>query len=242
MTFKHGSGISQSRDVCESRLKLINRLYQQQLVLTKKVKTNVYFGQHADFGEVVIKFAATQTEKTLLQREATFLHDAPSVWWSKWRDYQSLSGTDCLILEKIPGDPLTTTATLTPPSLQWLQGIEHALITLHQRGIIHGDIKPSNIMVSANGEGKLIDFSARQFIGKTPQTPIAKSRFFYDTQTNQICNAKQDWQALAITVAINLHVDPFHSLPLSQAKLMALQPNTKGIPSKYALLLKQALC
>lgn len=242
MTYRSSSDTKPSKDLCQSRLGLIRRFYRQQLVLSKQLKTNVYFGYHADYGEVVIKFADTETEKILLQRETEFLHRCPSSSWPKWRDYQSLSGTDCLILEKLPGDPLKITESLATQPLQWLHNVEHTLVSLHQQGMIHGDIKPSNIIVDCTGKGKLIDFGATQVIGSAPKAPIAKSRFFYDTQTRHITAAKQDWQALAITVATSLNIDPFQSLPLVQAKQTRMTPNTKGIPSKYALLLKQALC
>ena len=42
-------------------------------------------------------------------------------------------------------------------------GLEHA----HERGIVHGDLKPRNLLVTREGEIRILDFGAAQQIGRT---------------------------------------------------------------------------
>jgi len=43
---------------------------------------------------------------------------------------------------------------------QVLQGVCHALAVLHERGLVHRDVKPENIIIDPNGRVVLIDFNA----------------------------------------------------------------------------------
>ncbi|XP_072958121.1 mitogen-activated protein kinase kinase 10 [Typha angustifolia] len=45
-----------------------------------------------------------------------------------------------------------------------LLGLEY----LHDVGVVHGDIKPSNLLVSRHGEVKIADFGASRVVGKAP--------------------------------------------------------------------------
>ncbi|KAG7277964.1 hypothetical protein CRUP_022134 [Coryphaenoides rupestris] len=45
-----------------------------------------------------------------------------------------------------------------------LKQVATALVHLDALGIIHGDLKPENIMVSAQGQAKLIDFGLSYFV------------------------------------------------------------------------------
>lgn len=79
---------------------------------------------------------------------------------------EECEGIQFLTMEYIDGKTLDR---LTPEGgleiktfLQWFEPIAHALAAAHKRGIIHRDIKPGNIMISADGTPKILDFGLAQ--------------------------------------------------------------------------------
>ena len=52
--------------------------------------------------------------------------------------------------------------TLADVAIQILEVLHH----LHGQGVIHGDIKPSNILISTDGIPTLVDFGSATFVGK----------------------------------------------------------------------------
>lgn len=47
-----------------------------------------------------------------------------------------------------------------------LSGVCQALTVLHQRGLVHRDVKPENVMIDKNGRIVLIDFNASRHVGE----------------------------------------------------------------------------
>ena len=67
-----------------------------------------------------------------------------------------------ILLEDVHGEPLSKLATPLPPSRLVPLALElaRAVATLHQHGVVHRDINPSNILLAADGQSPyLIDFA-----------------------------------------------------------------------------------
>ena len=78
-------------------------------------------------------------------------------------DYGEQDGGGFLVMEYVPGEPLSQVlerehtlapARLLPILAQCAEGLHAA----HRAGVVHRDVKPSNILVMADGTAKLTDF------------------------------------------------------------------------------------
>ena len=92
-------------------------------------------------------------------------------------DYE---GRACLIMElvrgltleeRLRGGPLPFAATL-----RYAAQIADALVHAHEAGVIHGDLKPGNIMIDAHGQVKVLDFGVSTSVsgratGETTTSP-----------------------------------------------------------------------
>src|SRR4051794_12917611 len=75
---------------------------------------------------------------------------------------ETIDGTSVLVMELVEGRPLSE---VIPPSgmtldriLQVAIPLVNAVAAAHARGIMHRDIKPDNILVTAHGGVKVLDF------------------------------------------------------------------------------------
>jgi signal transduction histidine kinase/tRNA A-37 threonylcarbamoyl transferase component Bud32 len=83
-------------------------------------------------------------------------------------------GLRFIVMELVTGDTLhdiLLDRTSLPPAraVEIVTHVCSALAAVHERGVVHGDVKPANIMVTASGQVKLIDFgTARPAGGAAP--------------------------------------------------------------------------
>lgn len=110
-------------------------------------------------GEVALKVARTDAQREALAREARalthlgvhpglvrFIDAAPDFTW--------------IALERVFGLPLDKWATHeTPIDVAAAIGrLADVVAAVHEKGVIHGDIKPANVLVDVEGDVKLLDF------------------------------------------------------------------------------------
>ena len=81
-------------------------------------------------------------------------------------------GRPFLVMEFVPGKTLEQTLAEPLPTAQracaWAADLANALETAHSMGIVHGDVKPSNILLNQENKVKLGDFGIARFATKNP--------------------------------------------------------------------------
>ena len=77
------------------------------------------------------------------------------------------SGSPYLVMEFVVGQTLEKHVAAKKPNLQqvysWGAALARAVAYAHEQGIIHGDIKPANIMINTDGRVMLTDFGIARF-------------------------------------------------------------------------------
>jgi serine/threonine protein kinase len=92
----------------------------------------------------------------------------------KVHDFGEHEGAPYLVMEYLPGGTLKSLLGQPLPwamAMRMLIPVARALIFAHERGIVHRDVKPANIMISASGDPMLTDFGIAKLLenedGKT---------------------------------------------------------------------------
>src|SRR5579862_9597864 len=91
-------------------------------------------------------------------------------------DMGASDGQPYIVMEYVQGESLRSRLAQTqadhasvPQILSFLVMVARALHYVHQRGILHGDVNPANLMVTPKGTPKIMDFGiARRSFGRGP--------------------------------------------------------------------------
>jgi pimeloyl-ACP methyl ester carboxylesterase len=117
--------------------------------------------------EVALKFltqlgGSMSTHGDRLRREARSLAALNHPNIVTIHDIDDADGIPFLVLEWIPGLALSDPSIRTPlPAAECLRvglAVAEALAAAHERGIVHRDVKPANVLISDEGRIKLVDF------------------------------------------------------------------------------------
>jgi serine/threonine protein kinase len=128
----------------------------------------VYKGRHPASGQIVaIKIIPAETARnpTLIKRfeqefKAASLLDHPNI--VKAIDYSGSSPTPFLVMEFVDGESLGQRverdgAIPEEDAISYISQVCDGLHRAHKQGLIHRDVKPDNILVTADGTAKLTD-------------------------------------------------------------------------------------
>lgn len=81
-------------------------------------------------------------------------------------DYLETDAGDFLVLEYIKGQPLYQVPLDHTQKLKLMADLAGALAVAHEHGIVHRDLKPDNIMITEQGELKVLDFGIAQSLSQ----------------------------------------------------------------------------
>lgn len=147
----------------------------------------VYLGRHLRLGKWVALKADKRTltaRPETLRREVDALKDLSHTYIPQVYDFLVEDGIVYTVMDFIEGEsldkPLKRGETFSQPQIiEWACELLEALVYLHSRpphGILHADIKPSNIMVTPQGDIRLIDFNIALALGEEGAVRVGYSQ------------------------------------------------------------------
>lgn len=147
----------------------------------------VYLGRHLRLKKPVVLKADKRrlsTSEESLRREVDLLKELSHTYIPQVYDYVQQDGVVYTVMDYIEGESLDKLlARKQRPSqavvIQWACELLEALSYLHSQppyGILHGDIKPANIMLRPQGDIRLIDFNIALALGEDGAVKVGFSR------------------------------------------------------------------
>ncbi|HTT33146.1 MAG TPA: serine/threonine-protein kinase [Methylomirabilota bacterium] len=116
--------------------------------------------------------------------------------------------TPYLVMEFLEGQPLDRIldkgSIPFPKACAWAGEVASALGVAHRKGVIHGDVKPANMLITDDGRVKLMDFGmARLASHDTHATPLAGTPAYWCPE--QIMGKPQDSRSDLFSLGIVLY-------------------------------------
>lgn len=147
----------------------------------------VYLGRHLRLEKQVVLKADKRTLNTrseALRREVDMLKDLSHTFIPQVYDFVQEDGIVYTVMDFIEGESLDKRLIRgelpsQPQVIKWACQLLDALVYLHSRpphGILHGDIKPANIMLRPGGDICLIDYNIALALGEDGAVKVGRSR------------------------------------------------------------------
>lgn len=166
---------------------IIAGIYELQNKIGAGGGGTVYLGRHTRLNKLIVLKAdkrrlSVGTEK--LRREVDLLKGLSHTYIPQVYDFVQEKETVYTVMDYIEGESLDKLIgrgqfPTQPEVIKWACQLLEALIYLHGQppyGILHGDIKPANIMLRPNGDVCLIDFNIALALGEEGAVKVGFSR------------------------------------------------------------------
>src|SRR5499433_3852805 len=134
--------------------------------------------------EVAIKILPAEFSRDLdrvsrFQREAEVLAALNHPNIAAIYDLQEANGSRYLVLELVDGETLADRIARGPipveEALNIAKQIAEALEAAHEKGVIHRDLKPGNVMLTSEGKVKVLDFGLAKIRESTAPSNLSNS-------------------------------------------------------------------
>ncbi len=124
-------------------------------------------------------FAHDPERTARFQREAELLaslnHPNIAIIYGLIGSLAEADGQRALVMELVPGETLGARIKRGPrpleEALKVARQIAEALEAAHERGVVHRDLKPGNVMITPDGLVKVLDFGLAAIVQCAPSTP-----------------------------------------------------------------------
>ncbi len=175
--------------------------------------------QGVDVPTDAVKMEATKKSSTFtrekaaeqFKKEAKLLFGLSHPNLPKVLDYFEVGDDRYLVMELIEGEDLDlmlekngNKPILIPQALDWILQVAAALNYCHSKGITHRDVKPSNIIVTAEGKACLVDFGIARMADSDTTTMVrGKTRSLSPIEqygSHSLIDARGDVYALGSTL------------------------------------------
>ena len=116
--------------------------------------------------------------------------------------------TPYLVMEFLEGQPLDRIldkgSIPLPRACAWAAEVACALGTAHRKGVIHGDVKPANILICDDGRVKLMDFGMARLASRdSADTPLIGTPAYWCPE--QIIGKPQDARSDLFSLGVVLY-------------------------------------
>ncbi|HXJ17295.1 MAG TPA: serine/threonine-protein kinase, partial [Candidatus Polarisedimenticolia bacterium] len=127
---------------------------------------------------------ANESSRKRFRREAVALSKVNHPNIATVHDFDTQEGLDFLVMEHIPGSTLSEKLVTGPLSEKEVVALgtqlAEGLHAAHERGVVHRDVKPSNLRLTSDGRLKILDFGLAKL--RLPPTPSTTTETLTEAQ------------------------------------------------------------